>query len=46
MAFTEVGLTPVSNALAGLLADRNVTALFVLAGALLTVTALVSTAPA
>jgi hypothetical protein len=42
MALTEVGLTPMSNALAGLLADWNVTALFVLAGALLTVTALLA----
>jgi len=42
MALTEVGFTPISNALAGLLADWNVTALFVLAGALLTVTALLA----
>jgi hypothetical protein len=42
IALTEVGLTPISNALAGLLADWNVTALFVLAGALLTVTALLA----
>ena len=42
MALTEVGFIPISNALAGLLADWNVTALFVLAGALLTVTALLA----
>jgi hypothetical protein len=42
IALTEVGLTPISNALAGLLADWDVTALFVLAGALLTVTALLA----
>jgi hypothetical protein len=42
IALTEVGFTPISNALAGLLADWNVTALFVLAGALLTVTALLA----
>jgi MFS family permease len=42
IALTEVGCTPISNALAGLLADWNVTALFVLAGALLTVTALLA----
>lgn len=40
LALTEVGLTPISNALAGLLADWNATALFVLAGAFLTVTGL------
>ena len=42
IVLTEVGLTPLSNALAGVLADWNVTALFVLAGALLTVTALLA----
>jgi MFS family permease len=42
IALTEVGFTPISNALAGLFADWNVTALFVLAGALLTVTALLA----
>ena len=42
IALTEVGLTPISNALAGMLADLNVTALFVLAGVLLTATALVA----
>ena len=42
IALTEVGFTPISNAMAGLLADWNVTALFVLAGALLTVTALLA----
>jgi MFS family permease len=40
VVLAEVGLTPVSNALAGVLADVNVTALFVLAGGLLTLTAL------
>ncbi len=40
MALTEVGFTPISNALAGLLADWNVTVLFVLAGILLAVTGL------
>jgi len=43
IALTEVGLTPISNALAGLLADWNVTALFVISGALLAVTALLAT---
>lgn len=42
IALTEVGLTPISNALAGLLADLNVTALFVVAGLLLTATALLA----
>ncbi len=42
LALTEVGLTPISNALAGLLADWNTTALFVLAGALLTITGLLA----
>jgi len=42
IALTEVGLTPISNTLAGLLADWNVTALFVLTGALLTITALLA----
>jgi hypothetical protein len=42
LALTEVGLTPISNALAGLLTDWNVTALFVLAGAFLTVTGLLA----
>jgi MFS family permease len=35
IGLTEVGLTPISNALAGVLADWNVTALFVVAGVLL-----------
>ena len=35
IVLTEVGLTPISNALAGVLADWNVTALFVGAGTLL-----------
>ena len=35
IGLTEVGLTPLSNALAGVLADWNVTALFVVAGVLL-----------
>jgi hypothetical protein len=38
----EVGLTPISNALAGVLADVSVTTLFVLAGGLLTLTALLA----
>ncbi len=42
LALTEVGLTPISNALAGLLADWNTTALFVLTGALLTITGLLA----
>jgi MFS family permease len=43
IVLTEVGLTPISNALAGLLADLNVTALFVVAGTLLTLTTLLAT---
>ena len=42
IALTEVGFVPISNALAGILADWNVTALFVLAGALLAVIALLA----
>ena len=42
IALTEVGFSPISNALAGFLADWNVTVLFILAGALLTVTALLA----
>jgi predicted MFS family arabinose efflux permease len=42
IALTEVGFTPISHALAGLLAGWSVKALFVLAGALLTVTALLA----
>jgi len=44
LALTEVGLTPISNALAGLLADWNAAALFVLAGAFLTATGLLAAA--
>jgi MFS family permease len=39
IVLAEVGLTPLSNAVAGVLADLNVTALFVLAGGLLALTA-------
>ncbi len=42
IVMTEVGLTPISNALAGVLADWNVTALFVVAGVLLACTALLA----
>jgi MFS family permease len=42
IALTEVGLTPISNALAGVLADWNVTVLFVVTGTLLTTTALLA----
>jgi MFS family permease len=42
IVLAEVGLTPISNALAGVLADANVTTLFVLAGGLLTATALLA----
>ncbi len=42
IVLTEVGLTPISNALAGVLADWNVTALFVVAGVLLSCTALLA----
>jgi MFS family permease len=42
IVLTEVGLTPLSNGLAGMLADLNVTALFVLAGGLLTFTTLLA----
>jgi hypothetical protein len=42
IALTEVGLTPISNALAGVLADWNVTALFVVAGLLLSCIALLA----
>ena len=38
IVLAEVGLAPISNALAGVLADLNVTALFVLAGGLLMLT--------
>jgi hypothetical protein len=40
MGLTEVGLTPISNALAGLLADWNVTLLFIGAGVCLSIVAL------
>jgi predicted MFS family arabinose efflux permease len=42
MVLAEVGLTPMSNALAGVLADWNVTALFFLAGGLLTLVSLLA----
>ena len=42
IVLTEVGLTPISNALAGMLADWNVTALFVVAGVVLTLTTLLA----
>ena len=42
IVLTEVGLAPISNALAGVLADLNVTMLFVVAGMLLTLTALLA----
>jgi MFS family permease len=42
IVLAEVGLTPVSNALAGALADWNVTLMFVLAGGLLTLTTLLA----
>ncbi len=38
----EIGLAPISNALAGALADVNVTVMFVLAGGLLSLTAFVA----
>ncbi len=38
VVLAEFGLTPISNALAGILADLNVTLLFTLAGGLLTLT--------
>jgi MFS family permease len=43
IVLAEVGLTPVSNALAGALADWSVTLMFLLAGGLLTLTALLAT---
>jgi MFS family permease len=43
IVLSEVGLTPISNALAGALADLSVTAMFVLAGGLLTLTAMLAT---
>jgi MFS family permease len=42
IVLAEVGLVPISNAVAGVLADWNVTALFVLSGVLLTLTALLA----
>lgn len=44
VVLAEVGLSPISNALAGMLADINVTAMFVGAGLLLTITALTAAA--
>ncbi|MBK8023648.1 MAG: MFS transporter [Chloroflexi bacterium] len=41
IALAEVGLAPISNAVAGVVADLNLTALFIGAGALLTTVALV-----
>jgi hypothetical protein len=42
IVLAEVGLGPISNALAGALADLNLTALFVVAGGLLTLTAVLA----
>jgi MFS family permease len=42
IVLAEVGLGPISNALAGVLADLNLTVLFVLAGGLLTLTAVLA----
>jgi hypothetical protein len=42
IVLAEVGLGPISNALAGILADLNLTVLFVLAGGLLTLTAVLA----
>ncbi len=44
IGLTEVGLTPISNALAGMLADWNVIALFVVAGVLLSCITLLAAA--
>jgi predicted MFS family arabinose efflux permease len=44
IGLTEVGLTPISNALAGVVADWNVTALFVVAGVLLSCITLLAAA--
>ncbi len=44
IVLTEVGLTPISNALAGVLADWNVTARFVVAGVLLSCVTLLAAA--
>ncbi len=43
IVLAEVGLTPISNAIAGVLGDWNVTAMFVGAGALLSIVALLAT---
>ena len=43
IVLAEVGLKPISNAVAGILGDLNVTVLFVLAGGLLTLVALLAT---
>lgn len=43
IVLAEVGLTPISNALSGVLAEWNVTALFVAAGILLAAAALLAT---
>jgi MFS family permease len=42
IALSEVGLAPISNAISGLIADVNVTALFTGAGILLSMTALLA----
>jgi MFS family permease len=42
IALAEVGLTPISNAIAGIMAESNVTGLFVLAGSLMSLTALLA----
>ena len=44
IGLTEVGLTPISNALAGVVADWSVTALFVVAGVLLSCVTLLAAA--
>jgi MFS family permease len=44
IALAEVGLTPISNALAGVMADLNVTAMYILAGGLLTLISLLAVA--
>jgi hypothetical protein len=42
IVLAEVGLNPISNALAGMVGDLSVTALFVGAGSLLTLVALLA----
>jgi hypothetical protein len=42
IVLAEVGLVPISNAVAGMFADWNVTALFVMSGILLSATALLA----